>query len=490
MENVILKFLKDKGYNTVATEYYSFVDLWDAWWRNEVKFHEYHDQTGKTRRMYTLGMAKRVSEDWASILFTERDEIVSNANTTEQTKRNNEYLNKQFKILKVYKDLPTTIEKAFAKGTAGAVLRVKNATVDLKGNLSANKRTKLDLIYLEARQIVPLRVEHGRIIDVAFMSVGSVNGKKEYYVELHQLKYNEQEGQEIYVISNNYLDGSGNEILKENIAKEYIIHSNVPLFSILKPAVANPIDEQYHNINGLGFSIFGTAIEQLQACDITWNNFVMDFYLGGKKVFYNQKITQTKTRLIKDADGKIREEEYEVYPDDVMRQQWRTYGDEMKSLKENPAITEYNPDLRVTEDKEGIQFALDILSFKCGLGTKYYQFNGSAVVTATQYIGDRQDLVVNANKHRKNVDEFVAGIGRAVLLLGRILFKEAVTEDCTVSIVDKDGFMVDEETAKQEFKNDIAMGIRQPWEYRVKFYGEDEETAKAMVKDQEIEEVI
>lgn len=130
-----------------------------------------------------------------------------------------------------------------------------------------------------------------------------------------------------------------------------------------------------------------------------------------------------------------------------------------------------------------------MLSFKCGLGTKYYEFNGSSVVTATQYVGDRQDLIVNANKHRKNVDDFVSGISKAILLYGRILFKEAVTEDCIVAITDKDGFMVDTETAKQEFRQDIAQGIRQPWEYRVKFFGEDEETAKSRAKDEEIENI-
>ena len=49
--------------------------------------------------------------------------------------------------------------------------------------------------------------------------------------------------------------------------------------------------------------------------------------------------------------------------------------------------------------------------------------------------------------------------------------------------------MVDTETAKQEFRQDIAQGIRQPWEYRVKFLGETEEVAKAMVNDEEIKDI-
>lgn len=490
MNDIILKYLSKKGYRTVSTDYYTFIEMWENWWKNNVDFHKYHDSTGKERKMFSLGMAKRVSEDWASILFTERDEIATQANTSQQTKVNNDYLNKQLKKLKVYKDLPTAIEKAMAMGTAGATMRVKNAKVDKNGKVSATNRTKLDIIYLDATQIVPLKVEHGKIIDVAFVSESIEDGKKIYYVELHQLQYDEELKKDIYVISNNYINEQGEEVAKKDIVKQYTFKSDVPLFSILKPAVANPLDTEYHNVNGLGFSTYGTAIDQLMVCDITYNNFAMDFYLGGKKVFYNKKITRTKTKQIKDTDGNIKEEEYEVYPDDVMKQQWTVYGDnQISNIKENPVVTEYNPDLRVTEDKEGIQFALNMLSFKAGLGTKYYEFNGTSVVTATQYVGDRQDLVSNANKHRKRVDEFVSGIGKAILLLGRILFKENVTEDCLVTITDKDGFMVDTETAKNEFRKDIAQGIRKPWEYRVKFLGEDEETAKARIADDNIDDI-
>ena len=482
MNEVVLKYLKKQGYENVSTSYYKWIDLWESWWRNEVDFHKYRDDSGQERTMYTLGMAKRMSEDWASILFSERDEVTTEASTAKQTELNNKYLDKQLKVLKVYKDLPTAIEKAMATGTAGAILRVKHAKIDKQGGLFADERTKTDIIYVSASQIIPLRVEHGEIIDVAIVSENVVNDKKEYYIEIHKLQYKDEK--EIYFISNTYLDEQGNEIQKEDIAKQYTVNSNVPLFSIMKPAIANPINENYNIINGLGFSVYGTALPQLKACDITYHNFVMDFYLGGKKVFYNKKIVQTKT--IKDSEG--REIEVPIYPDDLTRQQWKTYGNEMQNLQQEPAIKEYNPELRVEEDTAGIQFALNVFAFKGGLGTGYYKFDSGRgnVITATQYVGDRQDLITNANKHRKNVDEFVSGIAKAILLLGRILFKEPVTEDCIIKVTDKDGFMVDTETAKQEFRQDIAQGIRKEWEYRVKFFGEDEETAKKMVADEDV----
>lgn len=63
-------------------------------------------------------------------------------------------------------------------GTAGATMRVKHAKVDKQGRLYADERTKLDIIYLDANQIIPLKVEHGVIIDVAFVSENTIDGKK------------------------------------------------------------------------------------------------------------------------------------------------------------------------------------------------------------------------------------------------------------------------------------------------------------------------
>lgn len=170
MKEVVIKFLNSIGYDNISTSYYDYIDTWEKWWRNDVEFHKYKDSTGAERKMYSLGMAKRVAEDWSSILYTERDEIKATAKSEKITKKNNKYLEEQIKLLKIYKDLPIAIEKAMAMGTAAAIVRIKNAVVNNNGDISANNRTKLDIIYVGASQIIPLRVEHGEIIDVAFVS--------------------------------------------------------------------------------------------------------------------------------------------------------------------------------------------------------------------------------------------------------------------------------------------------------------------------------
>lgn len=480
--SIILNYLQQKGYNTVSTDYYNFIEKWENWWKNTVKAHKYHDSSGKERTMHTMGMAKRLSEDWASIVLSERDEIKSIAKNKTQTAKNNKYLEKTAEELNLYDELHEAVEKSAAMGTAGAVLRVTHVKLE-NNKIVPTKRTKKDIIYLYASQIVPLKVEHGKIIDVAFVSENIVKGKKEYYIERHEKVWDEKLEIDKYVIKNTYLNEDGNEIVKKGILKSYSFNSDIPLFSICKTPIANPLEIDYKT-NGMGYSMYGNAEDQLFACDITYHNFVMDFFLGGKKMFYNKKIVGKKTKIV---DKK--EVTEDVYPDDIMRQQWATYGDEQANFKNEPVITEYNPELRVEEDTKGIQFCLDLLSFKAGLGMKYYQFNADGTITATQYVGDRQDLVKNAKKYRKNVNSFVANICKGLLLLGRVLFNEQVTEDCDIEVIDQDGFLVDTETAKEEFRKDIAQGIRQPWEFRVKFLGEDEETAKKMVAGEDIEDI-
>ena len=211
----------------------------------------------------------------------------------------------------------------------------------------------------------------------------------------------------------------------------------------------------------------------------------MDFVLGGKKIIYNKKLIKYVTKRVQNADGTYTTEEYPIYPDDISKQQFMEIGD---SLSKDELIHEYNPDLRTDANKSGLQFSLDLLSFKANLGTKYYEFSDGAVVTATQYVGDRQDLMKNAKKYRNNLDECIEDIIKAGLVIGRLIFKQNVTEDCKVEVVNKDGILVTDEELKEKYLNEIAQGLRQPWEYRMKFFGEDEQTARRMIEDEILED--
>jgi hypothetical protein len=168
-----------------------------------------------------------------------------------------------------------------------------------------------------------------------------------------------------------------------------------------------------------------------------------------------------------------------IYPTEVQKQQWQIVGDEMENANDGALIHEYNPDLRVNDNTTGLQFNLDLLSFKSLLGNKYYEFNSNgSVVTATQYLGERQDLTINAKKYRSNVDEFITNICRGILLLGRILFKQNVNENDKIEVENTDGFLISTEDLKETYMQEISAGLRSKVSYLMKFRGLSEEEAK------------
>jgi A118 family predicted phage portal protein len=141
-------------------------------------------------------------------------------------------------------------------------------------------------------------------------------------------------------------------------------------------------------------------------------------------------------------------------------------------------IAEHNPDLRVEDNTNGIQAQLDYLSFKVGFGTKHYQFNSGSIVTATQYTGDKQDLIQNAHKHFIKVEAFLQRLTRTLLTIGHEYIDPRVKPDCGIEIMFDQSPLIDENAERMRDREDVSAGLMLPWEYRMKWYGEDENTAK------------
>ncbi len=466
IQPIISLLNKEKRYD-LSSEYYSKVDEWRDWWRGFYKpFHQYREAAGdktKTRELYTLKMAKKVCEDWASILLNEKTEIVASDD------KSNKFLHgddKQKGVLgnnDFWQLGNSLVEKAFYSGTGAFILKLDG--MKLQGEKvvkSPDANIRID--YLTAHNIIPLTIRHGKIIEAAFASEVLKRGKRYIYLETHELENNK------YSITNRYFSYN-DEQLKEESLPEGILPvintgTDIPLFAIFSPNIVNTIP----NSNGLGMSIFANAIDNLKGVDLAFNNFCRDFKLGGKKVFYSDSLIRT------DVDGN------KITPDDMMQQLFTVMGElPLREDGKNSLMTEYNPDLRVQDNKDGIQAHLDYLSFKVGFGTKHYQFNGSTIVTATQYSGDKQELVQNASKHYIIIEKALTQIIRAILWAGKEILGQPVNPDAQVTVNFEDSYIIDKESERQRDLQEIRDGIMQKWEYRKKWYGEDEETAKKMI---------
>jgi A118 family predicted phage portal protein len=254
--------------------------------------------------------------------------------------------------------------------------------------------------------------------------------------------------------------------LPEGVAGRVYLPADIPMFAVLTPNLVNNVSPGC----GLGMSVYANAIDNLKGIDLAFNNFCRDFKLGGKKVFLNKVLTQ------RDEYGRV------LTPDDVAQQLFTTIGesefDDAKSM-----IQEFNPSLRVAENKDGVQAQLDYFSFKAGFGTKHYQFDGgraNAQVTATEYMGDKQELVQHAAKHCIHVERFLRDIVRAILWAGREICGAQTDPETQMAVNFEDGYLIDSETERARDMQEVSAGLMQPWEYRVRWRGEDEATAKQM----------
>lgn len=465
---VIFKFLQERGYNNISQSYYSHINKWIDIWQGKAEWLNIQTVDNKEYPMYSLGMAKRVCEDLASTITSEPFTITA--------KKNNDILQEDLKRAKVLKKLPAAIEIMGYSGTVGTVVRIKNAEITQKNGvltLAKTDKTKIQTIDVKANQIIPLTIEDGEIIDCAIVSKQKrvINDKIKdvYYLELHELR---EKG---YQITNKFfIKEDGTEIRVDGVIDTYNTLSNVPLFSLGKIGRVNPISDN----NGLGISLFGDSIDQLTILDLVYNNFGMDFKLGQKLMLINKKLTRIETEEYTDKNGNLRTREHIVYPSDIRKQQFVEIGNElMDDVNEKPYIFEYNPDLRVGDNKEGVQFALDNLSFKVGYGTHYYSFETGNIVTATEAVIANKDFVNNGRKNREAVNEYLIGICRALLLCEKMLGNASIEEKQEIEIAEVDGFLEDDSTVRQRAKEEVAMGLMSKKRYLMKVYGMNEEEA-------------
>ena len=465
-------YLNKKYKTTISTEYYTKIRTWRDWWEGYVKdVHSYRergvDGSTRLRELYRLGMAKRITEDWASLLLNEKTKIVVEDSASaswllgDDTEQGNGGVLADCNFWAEGNEL---LEKAFAYGTGAFVARADGAKVNDNGTVIPDQNCKPSIEYIDALSTIPLSVEKSRITEVSFVSKFTKIGKTHIYIESHVKGENGN-----YWIENEYFMMEGAEMKKadlpEGIAPKIDTGSPLPWFSFVYPNITCNIRE----CNGLGMSVYANAIDALKAVDIAFNNFVKDFKLGGKKVFYNKSMLQTN------SEGKT------ISPDDVVQQLFQQIGDGM-DFDAKQMVQEFNPSLRVQENKDGVQSALDYLCFKCGMGTKRYQFNASGVKTATEYNGERQELVQHANRHAIVLESALKTLSKALLYIGKAFCNANVDPETVISIQFEDGFVIDDVSARENDRQDIRDGVLQHWEYRVKWYGETEEEAKAAIE--------
>lgn len=444
--------LKELGFESVPESFYAMLQVWDSWYKGSVKdFHCYTVFNGMEEKefwRYSAGMGKKVCEDWASLLLNEKVKITLEGEK-EQLFVDEVFADNNFRV-----KANESQERKAATGTAAYVVSVEGMTV-AEGSGEILRPGKMRINYCSAAGIYPLTWDNGRVVECAFVSNKSIDDKQYTYLQLHRLNGG------LYDVENRlYCAGEAVPLTGvrgfEGVPEILHTGSDKPLFVIDRMNIANTDED-----NPMGVSVLAHAIDQLKGVDIAYDGYVNEFVLGKKRIIVQPSATKDlHGRPIFDA----RETVYYVLPED---------------MQDSNILQQVDMSLRTSEFNAGMQDMLNMLSSKCGLGERYYRFDGGSIATATQVISEHSSLFRNIKKHEIILEAALVELCRTILRVGNRYMDAGLDEDVEISIDFDDSIIEDK---SQDFARDLQLlnaGILNDWEFRATWLNEDADTAKA-----------
>lgn len=431
---------------------------WKSWYAGKVRrFHRYTIFNGGKRvpmERLTLGMPKKVCEDWANLLMNEKTDI------TLPTDADQEVLNKYLDMNKFWKKANGAVEKYMALGQGAIVEGVKDLTYNEDGDAITNGTPTIQLI--NGEKIYPISFENDTLTECAFVNENP--GKTILSIHIKDKK-----GE--YEIHNIECNGDINtKNLSFDNEKDHTVfytHSTTPWFQYLKPNIENNID-----INSpLGISVYANAIDILKSVDMTYDTLFNELNLGRKRIFISSKNVQVNSKT-----GEItpvfdqNDVEYYVLPE----------SDDGK-----PIITNDTQNLRVEAIDKALQRQLNLLSTKCGFGQNHYKFEAGTISTATQVVSENSDEFRTLKKHEIILEEALKNMTKALIEIINTYTTDTIA-DIDVSKIEikfDDSIIEDKESEKLSDRADLEKGIISRAEYRAKYYNEDIKVAEKNIKE-------
>lgn len=463
--NIIDK-LKEKGFDTIPAGFYSEIELWKSWYDGKVKsFHNYRVSNGQgtincTR--YTLGMGKKVSEDWANLLMNEKVKITLEGN------KEQEFFDSVCDGNNFAVKINEMQELKSALGTSAYVVRAVDVTIDSStGLISEIGRGRLKLDYVTAPNIFPISWGNGIVTECAFTSCLTVGGIDYVYLQIHRI------GDDGNYIIENSIYKKINETLTEAALSDVPGFENVPQivrtgskqrqFVIDRLNIAN----NYDNTLPMGIPAFANAIDQLKGVDIAYDSYVNEFLLGKKRIMVKPGATKT-------LDGEPvfdpNELAYYVLSEDA--------GD-------GNIIQPIDMDLRAAEHNAGLQDMLNALSSRCGFGENHYKFENGSIATATQVVSENSSMFRTVKKHEIILESVLKELCAIILRMGNSIMKMGLNENVEVSIDFDDSIVEDKESEFNRILRMVSANMMTPAEGRSIIMNETLETAQAALPQME-----
>ncbi len=464
MEQIFEYLRKEYRSSPPDPVFYRTVETWNDWYRGtDESFHRMTVNNGITtgeREMFRLHMAKKVAEDWANMLLNEKTNIVLDDSVSSEFLQGTDGCGGVFGENDFWTRANRLLEKVFALGTGAVVLYLDHAAISSDGSLLSSPEAKIRLDFLPAQAVIPLSCQGDVVYEAAFVSEVSECDGKYIYLQIHR---KEKDG---YVIVSRYFRNDSGKLteaaLPAGLSPVIRTGSGIPWFCIFRPNIVNTLNPDC----GMGMSVFANSIDVLKGIDLCYDSLNTEFYLGRKMVFMRKDL------LAKDESGLF------FPPQDAKRQLFMYIGD--KAFDGDMVPKEFNPVLRVDEHIQALQQQLNLLSSKCGFGERFYRFTSGTVITATQIVSENSNLYRSIKKHEIAIEKPLISITRAILDVAKNKLGKRVNSDACISIAFDDSVVEDKAAEQTRDLELLRQGVMQKWEFRMKYFGEDETKAKEM----------
>ena len=450
----IMQVIGYRGRNPVQGNMYNRMSDWLSWYRGNVNdFHDYKVKTlnGTTsnKKRLSLQMAKKVCEDWATLLWNEEVTMTIKKNETLNNRIQEVLEENDFRL-----EFSLLLEKVFALGT-GVLIEYTN-----------NGEVKLD--YITGDMTIVTNYRNQKIFGIC--TVNTFTRGEENFT---QLTYHDYENG-IYKIDQEVYASKDKAKLGRAVSLDYAFpntkvqesiqfRTKTPHFQVIRPNIANNFELE----NPLGMSVFGNSIDTQMAIDKKYDSFTNEYDAARHRIFINSEASQVQ--MDSGADGNVRMISH--FDTEQMEYQSVPMGDK--------AIEFYNADIRADQHIKGISNELQMFGFKCGLGTDYYSFDARGVYQNEKaVVSENSDLWANKKKHEIVLMQVLRDMCKSIAFL--LTGTDLDNDDIEIGLADS--LIIDDEALYQKDLDLIDREMLTKWEFLMKWEGLSEAEAKARVE--------
>ena len=452
MDQRVIEYLKSKSLSVISSEDIATkMEVWQQWYKGCVdKFHKYKVYSGKKKlelERKTLNLPAKVCQRWADLLLNEKVEInVSDEYT--QAKLNHLLKQVNFKVRG-----NNLLETAFALG-GGFLIQYWDGE-------------KTNQKYITQEYMYPITYDSGRLIEAAFASKKTIDGKTYVYLETH-LK---DENTGAYVIDNALLktndtsDSTGGGLVEvdasfyeeHGILPKWETGSLTPLFERIAPNIANRDDFN----SPWGTSVYSGAVDIFASCDAIYDSFYKEFLLGKKRIFVTDGVANVN--YVKNGDEV---ETVEVFdPNDEVFYR-------VPDMDEGtPPIQPVDMALRVGDHATALQTQLNLLSQSVGFGSDGFKWEAGGITTATQVISQNSELFRTMKKHEAMLEDAIIDMARGLLYIEAVFAGDnAIKLDAEITVDFDDSIIEDTAEIKRQAMLELNVGLISKAEYYRQVY--------------------